>query len=136
VSLGSQTQVVDGQRNTFPTWAQWAPQSWGPQTTGVPQVSPTIPPFIGAANTGGFSGAGMVESVGGYGTAGNNSLVAAISGANPHHWKVSPTWWVVVFLVVGLVLLRAIHWRDTVLEGFEESGRFGPASERAEERVG
>ena len=55
MALGSQTQVVDGQRNIFPTSAQFYPTQYGPQTTGVPQVSPTMPPYIGAANGAGSS---------------------------------------------------------------------------------
>lgn len=135
MSLGPNTQVVDGQRNTFPSWAAWSPQGYGPQTTGVPQVSPTMPPFIGASNTAGFSGTGAMEGVGGYGTAGNNNLAALVANQNPHNWKVSPVWWAVILLVAGLLLLKAVNWRETTLEGFEEHGNVGSARERAEESV-
>lgn len=136
MSLGQGTQVVDGQRNQFPTSYAYSPTGYGPSTTGVPQVSPTMPPFIGASNTG--SGAGMaagMEGVGGYGTAANNTLTAAIAGANPHSPKVSPVWWAVIALVVGLVLLKGIHWRETTLEGFDENGHVGPAREGAHEEA-
>lgn len=136
MSLGSQTQVVDGQRNTFPTAFQYSPTGYGPQTTGVPNVSPTMPPFIGAANTGSGQGSAFgLEGVGGYGTAANNSTVTSIANANPHNLKVSPTWWAVIFLVVGLFLLKAIHWRETTLEGLSETGHAGPARENAGESV-
>lgn len=134
MSLGSQTQVVDGQRNTFPTAFQYQPNAWGPETTGVPQVSPTMPPFISSYNSGGASGAAFgLEGVGGYGTAGNNNAVAGVAGSHPWNPKVSPLPWAIVFLILGLVLLKGIHWRETTLEGFEEHGHLGEARERAEE---
>lgn len=135
MSLGSQTQVVDGQRNTFPTSFQYAPNSWGPETTGVPQVSPTMPPFISSANTAGGSSAFGLEGVGGYGTAGNNGTVTAVANANPFNLKVSPLVWAIAFLIVGLLLLKGVHWRETTLEGFEERGHAGPVEESAEERA-
>jgi hypothetical protein len=134
MALGSDTGVVNGQRFTFPTWDSYSPTGFGPQTTGVPQVSPTMPPFIGASNTGAGGGmaAGM-EGVGGYGTAANNTLTTAVAGSNPHNWKVSPVWWAVIALIVGLVLLKGVHWRETTLEGFEEHGHAGGAHEEASE---
>lgn len=134
MSLGSDTGVVNGQRFTFPSWDAYNPTAYGPQTTGVPQVSPTMPPFIGASNTG--SGAGMaagMEGVGGYGTAANNTLATSVANANPHNLKVSPVWWAVIALVVGLVLLKGVHWRETTLEGFDERGHAGPVHESAAE---
>jgi hypothetical protein len=137
MSLGPLTQVVDGQRNTFPAGYQFFPQGYGPQTTGVPQVSPTMPPFIGAQNTAGGGGGGAwgSEGVGGYGTAGNNAVVTQIAAGNPHSLKASPLWWAIGFLIIGLLLLKGIHWRETTLEGFEERGHAGPASESASESV-
>jgi hypothetical protein len=136
MSLGSDSQLVNGQLLSFPTWAAYNPTAYGPQTTGVPQVSPTMPPFIGAANTG--AGAGMaagMEGVGGYGTATNNTLATSVANANPHNLKVSPVWWAVIALVVGLVLLKGVHWRSTTLEGFDERGHAGPVGESASEDV-
>jgi hypothetical protein len=136
MSLGQGTQVVDGQRNVFPTYAAYGPVGYGPSTTGVPQVSPTMPPFIGGANTGGASSSPFgLEGVGGYGTAGNNATVAQVASNNPHNLTVSPVWWAVVMLVVGLLLLKGINWRETTLEHFTESGSAGPAKENAGESV-
>lgn len=135
MSLGSNTQVIDGQRNIFPSAYQYAPTQYGPQTTGVPQVSPTMPPYIGAANGGGSTlGAGM-EGVGGYGTAGNNATATALANANPHNLKVSPVWWAVGALVLGLLALRGTAWRRTTLEGIDEQGRVGPIRESASEEA-
>jgi hypothetical protein len=86
--LGSQTDVILGQRFTQPTQAQYNPMRYGPQTTGVPQVSPSMPPFMGASNGAGSS-LGVQEGVNGYGTAGNNALVTQIAAEHPHHMKVS-----------------------------------------------
>lgn len=131
MSLGSQTSVINGQRFDQPTSYQWAPTQYGPQSTGVPQVSPTMPPFIGANNGGGSSlGAGM-EGVGGYGTAGNNALVTATAANNPFHMKVSPTLWAVIALVGGLVLLKAVHWRNLADEGVKAEVGAGRAEESA-----
>lgn len=116
--LGSQTNVVDGQRFALPTSFQYAPSSYGQQTTAVPQVSPTMPPFIGGSNGSG-AGLGVNEDVDGFGTAGNNALVTQIAADHPHNMKVSPVWWAVISLVVGLTLLRAVHWRKTVEGGVE-----------------
>lgn len=137
MSLGQGTQVVDGQRNLFPTSFAYNPSSYGAQTTGLPQVSPTMPPFIGAANGGGSAlaqGAGA-EGVGGYGTAGNNSTAAATANAHPHNLKVSPVWWAIGSLVIGLVLLNAVHWRKTTLESFDAHGNVGAARADAGESV-
>lgn len=128
--LGSQTDVVNGQRFVTPTFFQFAPTSFGQQTTGVPNVSPSAPPFIGGNSTGGAYG-----NVGGYGTADNNTQVTAIANAHPYNLKVSPVWWAVVLLLGSLMLLKGIHWRETTLEGFEERGHAGPAREEASESV-
>lgn len=128
MSLGSQTQVVDGQRNTFPTSYQFAPMSYGPQTTGVPQVSPTMPPFIGSASA--SIGAGA-EGIGGYGTAANNNTVTAVANAHPFNPKVSPVWWAVGLLILGLLLLNGVHWRKVVLEGADEHAHVGSVEEHA-----
>lgn len=132
MSLGSETFVINGQRFNQPTSSQFSPSQYGPQTTGIPQVSPTQPPFIGQAN-GGASSLGGMEGVGGYGTSGNNALVTATAANNPHSLKVSPVWPAMICLVVGLLLLRAVHWRKTTLEGIREDGHVGPASESASE---
>lgn len=137
MSLGQGTQVVDGQRNLFPTSAAYAPASYGPQTTGVPNISPTMPPYIGAANTGGGIGPGAgSEGVGGYGTAGNNAVVTAIAAANPHNLKVSPVWWAVFALLIGLLLLNGVHWRKVVDEDASVHAHLGAAKADASEGAG
>lgn len=133
MALGADTGVVNGQRFTFPTAAGYNPISWGPQTTGVPQISPSMPPFIGG--TSGVGGNAVAEGVGGYGTAPNNTTVAGLANANPWNTKVSPVWWAIILLLVGLMLLKAVSWRETTLEGAEEHAHVGPVSEAASEEV-
>lgn len=134
--LGSQTLVVDGQRNLFPSSYAFAPTQYGPQTTGVPNVSPTNPPFIGANNGGGSTqyGSGMA-GVGGYGTSDNNLMVTQTANQNPHNWKVSPVWWAVAFGIIGIVALNGIHWRKTTLEGVQEHAHVGAVSEAGSEEA-
>lgn len=130
--LGSQTQIINGQRVDTPTLFQFAPTSYGQQSTGVPNVSPSIPPFIGAGGGGGGAYGGG-STVGGYGTADNNAQVTAIARAHPYSLKVSPALWAVGLLLFSLILLKGIHWRETTLEGFDERAHAGPVRESASE---
>lgn len=131
MSLGADTVVVNGQRFATPTWAAYAPVGYGPQTTGVPQVSPSMPPYLGGSPTNNS----LIENVGGYGTAGNNALAATMANQNPWSFKHSPVLFAVIGLLVALFLLRHIHWRDTILEGAEEHGEVGGLREGAHEEV-
>lgn len=133
MSLGQGTFVNDGQRFSGPTAGMFAPVTYGPQTTGVPQVSPTMPPFLGGSAAGATSSGGMAN-VGGYGTADNNGLVTATAANHPHNWKVSPVWWAVGALVIGLLALQGVHWRKTILQG-DEGASVGRASESAHAEV-
>lgn len=130
---GADSGVVNGQLVAFPQHAQYVPQGWTPQTIGVPQVSPSYPPYmlgVGPSAAVGSTGGGAV-SVGGYGTADNNAMATSIAARNPWNLKVSPVPWALAGLVLSLVLLRAIHWRETV----EEHAMVGPMGETAEERA-
>jgi hypothetical protein len=129
------TAVVDGQRVLLPPLAAFAPANYGPQTTGVPNVSPTIPPVMGVGMVGGMansSGGVGYQSVNGYGTADNNAAAAAAAGDQPFSLKSSPVLWAVGLLVFGLVALQAINWHETV----EASGKVGKEGARASESAG
>lgn len=133
--LGANTAVVDGQRVLLPSMAAFAPANYGPQTTGVPVVSPTIPPVMGVGMVGGMansSGGVGYQSVNGYGTADNNAAAAAAAGAQPFSLRASPVLWAVGLLVFGLVALQAINWHETV----EASGGVGREKARAAESAG
>lgn len=123
--LGQGTVVVDGQRNTAPPTSAFVPMAFGAQTTGVPNVSPIVPPYASAVAGSGGSG---FASVGGYGTADNNGLVTSIAANHPYNLKVSPVWWMVGFLVGGILLLQAVSWHETV----EEHAKAGPVREKVE----
>ncbi len=130
MSLDHTTTVVNGNRFAVPAMSQWFPTGYGPQTTGVPQVSPTMPPFLGGSPVNNS----MISEVGGYGTADNNALMTQVAANNPWSLRHSPVIWAVLGLLVSLWLLRAIHWRETIEEG-KASGRLGPLSAEAGEKV-
>lgn len=111
--LGQGTVVVDGQRTTAPPAAAFNPAVFGQQTTGVPNVSPIVPPFASATGAG-SAGVSGYASVNGYGTAENNGSVAAVAAANPFSLKVSPVWWAIGALVGGVLVLQAVSWHETV----------------------
>lgn len=121
--MGPETVGVNSQRFSVPTLSAYNPSSWGPQTNSVPQVSPTMPPFLGGS-AGGVAGAGTSSDMA-------NGTNAALAAAHPFNWKVSPVLWAVVGLVVVLVLLQKIHWRKTIISGTERA-EAGPARESAE----
>ena len=127
MTVGPDSVAINGQLLNVPPSAAWNPLSWGPQTRGVPNVSPAYPPFMG----GGMQTAPGSEAVGGYGTAGNNAMATQIAAAHPFNPRVSPVLWAVVGLVVSLILLKAVHWRETIIEG-KEGLDLGPAHENAE----
>jgi hypothetical protein len=129
--LGQGTFVVDGQRTTLPPAAAFVPPSFGPQTSGVPNVTPSIPPMMGGTFGGATAQSGSMGygAVGGYGTADNNALVTSIAAANPHSLTASPLWWAVGFLLGGVLLLQFVSFRETV----DEHGHAGPLKESAAE---
>lgn len=128
-ALGADSVIINGQLVQTPTPAAYSPQGYGPQTIGVPNVAAAYPPYRGAG--GPMSTAPGSESVGGYGTAGNNNIVASIGAAHPWNPRVSPVPWAVLGLIISLLLLKAVHWRETILEG-KEGLDLGPARESAE----
>lgn len=132
--LGANTAVVDGQRVTLPPPAAWAPVTFGVQTSGVPVVSPTVPPVIGGTSAGvaNSSGGHAYNSVGEYGTADNNAVQAQQAAAHPFSPRASAVPWALVFLVGGLALLQFVNWHETL----DESGSVGKVHERASESAG
>ncbi|HEY2300524.1 MAG TPA: hypothetical protein VGH66_01445 [Acidimicrobiales bacterium] len=131
MALGPDSVVVNGQLVWQPDTDQYFPTAYGAQTVGVPQVSPSYPPYLGAP----MASAPGASNVGGYGTASNNDKATQIAAAHPWNPRVSPTWWAVIGLVLSLMLLKAVHWRETILESGEERGMLGPFREDAGEEV-
>jgi hypothetical protein len=110
VALGPSSAVIDGQRFALPTRYAYQPSSWGPQTSTVPNASPTIPPSFAAM---GAAQGPVVSTPGAYGTADSNSALAATAAANPFSLKLSPTLWAVILLLGSIFLLGKIHWSPT-----------------------
>lgn len=114
---------VDGRRVALQTRAAYAPQSFGPALSAVPTAQPNVPPglVVGPATAAGvYTGAaggiapstsGYVAGVEGYGTADNNALATARAADNPWSFRDSPVLPALLFLIVGLLGLRLIHWR-------------------------
>lgn len=117
MSLGEGTAVVNGQRTTVAPAAAFLPTMFGAQTTGVPNVTPIIPPYAAGSTSVGGAAASGYGSVGGYGTADNNALATQIAADHPYNAKVSPVWWAVGALLGGLLLLQAVSWRETIEAG-------------------
>jgi hypothetical protein len=86
--LGADSAVVNGQLVALPQGYQYNPPSFGPQTTGVPNISPAYPPFLAGAAA--MTNTPGTEAVGGYGTAGNNGVMTAAANTNPWSPRVSP----------------------------------------------
>lgn len=112
--LGADSAVVNGQLVALPQSYQYNPQSYGPQTIGVPNISPAYPPFAGQSAMTNVPG---TEAVGGYGTAGNNGSMTAAANQNPWSPRVSPLPWAIGALVIGLAGLHFFHWREVVDAG-------------------
>lgn len=92
--LGPDTDVINGQMVPTQSAEVRFPIGYVPLAQRVPNITPTIPPMLG-------SGVG--------GATGTDSAVMA--AANPWSFFHSPLPWAIVFLVVGLLGLRFIHWR-------------------------
>lgn len=129
MALGPSTQVINGTRFDLSSREAWFPRGWGPQTAGVPQISPTMPPFLGGSP---YASSSIYATASGMGTAENNNAATQIAAAHPFNWKVSPLLWAVIGLVVALLLIQKIHWRKTILAGEE---RVGVGRESEEARV-
>lgn len=89
---------VNGQLVGFQTASAYAPVNYGTGLRAVPAVSPVnIPPSASYPSVPALSAA-----------AGNPRQGA---GTNALNLKESPALWAVLFLVVGFLLLRHVHWR-------------------------
>lgn len=100
--LGPSTSVVDGQRVAIQTSDAWHPAAYGSTMQSVPAGVPVQPMFAGAPVS--SSGVSLTADD-------SNAVQAARAGAAPFSWKDSPLPWACVFLLVGLLGLRLIHWR-------------------------
>ena len=117
--LGYGTNVINGDRIPLQTRAAYGPQSYGPSLVSVPTSQPNVPPSLGAPSAAAgswgyadtYSAMGTSDSLSGYGTAENNALATAVAANNPWSFRDSPLLPALLFLIVGLVGLRLVHWR-------------------------
>lgn len=97
ISYGS--AAVNGQLVGFQTSSAYRPVNYGTGLQAVPAVTPVnIPPSASYPATGTAAAAGAPASGRGPGTSALNL-------------KESPALWTVIFLVVGFIILRHVHWR-------------------------
>ena len=94
MGLGYGTDVIAGQQVPVRTWDAYMPRAYGPTTQSVPGVTPVIPPMIGAAPGGSAYG-----------------QQAQIAMASPFDFRTSPLVFSLLAFVVGLLILRVVHWR-------------------------
>lgn len=90
---------VNGQLVGFQTAGAYRPLNYGTGLSAVPAASPlTIPPSASSAP----------QIAGGIGSASSGRSTTTTSALNLAQ---SPAIWAVIFLVLGFVILRHVHWR-------------------------
>jgi hypothetical protein len=94
-SLGPDSDVINGQLLPIQSREVRFPIGYIAVAQRVPNITPTVPPQMGSGSVG---GATSIDS-------------AAVAAANPWSLMHSPLPWAIIFLVVGLLGLRFIHWR-------------------------
>jgi hypothetical protein len=92
--LGVDSDVVNGQLVPMQSAEVRFPMGYIPLAQRVPNITPTIPPMMST----GAGGPSSTDS-------------ATLAAANPWSWFHSPLPWAILFLVIGLLGLRFIHWR-------------------------
>lgn len=108
--LGYGSDTVNGQLVGMRTLDGYTPRTYGPVVNvGTATVS-AVPPSLGAGGgtvNGQYTNDGSVIN----GSGGTNTAHAAAAAAHPWNFAISPLPMAVIFLVVGLVGLRIVHWR-------------------------
>lgn len=112
--VGPGSAVTDGQRFAVLTQSAFRPQAFGPTVTAAPAAVATVPPAVGSGYYGAAGSAGAT-TIGGYGTADNNTYVASTAAQAPFSFRTSPLPWAVFGLVGSLVALRLIFWRHEAI---------------------
>lgn len=112
MGLGYGSDAINGQLVPVRTLDGYSPNAYGPIVNVGTAAVNTVPPSIGAGG-GMVGGAGVATSSGDItnNSGGTNTAHAALAAANPWNFAVSPIPMAIIFLVVGLVGLRMIHWR-------------------------
>ena len=119
----SSSDVINGQLVSVVRKEAYAPVAWGPtpgQAGGFAPL-PVIPPAVNSGSfgimgaqapgyTAGLGGASSSAHVGS-GGAGGNADAAGVAGLYPWNWKLSPLPLAIIFLLVGIIGLRLVHWK-------------------------
>lgn len=101
--------VVNGQLiGAIPGPSQFV-GGFAPYSALAPSGPLTIPPTVGSGQT-----AGTLT-----GTADSNAQAVENAKANPFSPKASPVVPAIIFLIVALVALHMVHFRETISEGGE-----------------
>jgi hypothetical protein len=116
------SDVINGQLIPVVRREAYAPTAWGPtpgQAGGFAPL-PTIPPSVGSSSYGvmGAQAPGYTAGLGGASSSTNagpggagNMDAAGIAGLYPWNWKLSPLPLAIIFLLVGIIGLRLVHWK-------------------------
>lgn len=96
--LGPDTATVNGQMVSVRDQSAYIPTVMGVIRSVGPTPLPSIPPAYAVGGSVGSSGSGYDPGV-------------AAASQNPWSWSVSPLPWALLFLFVGILGLRYIHWR-------------------------
>lgn len=114
MGLGYGSDAINGQLVPVRTLDGYSPNAYGPIVNVGTAAVNTVPPSLGAGGGRIGGNSGTVASSSGditNNSGGTNMAHADLAAANPWNFKVSPLPMAMVFLVVGLVGLRLIHWR-------------------------
>lgn len=106
--LNKTSDVVNGQLVAISPADAWRAIAWGPtpgQASG-PAPVPSVPPLYSAQSFGPMS-----AMSGSSGQDQANVAAAAAAASAPFHGKLSPLPWAILFLVIGLIGMRLVHWR-------------------------
>jgi hypothetical protein len=107
--FGYGSDAINGQLVGMRTSDAYSPRTYGPVVNvGTAAVS-AVPPSLGAG--GGTINGGYTAEGDSLASGAANVAHAQAAGRMPFDMAISPLPWAIIFLVVGLVGLRVIHWR-------------------------
>jgi len=108
--FGYGSDDINGQMVGVKTSDAYHPRVFGPIVNVTASSVSAVPPSLGAGGgvVGGYNGSGDVTDNSG----GSNLAAAQAAATHPWDLAMSPVPMALIFLVVGLVGLRVVHWRS------------------------
>jgi len=109
--FGYGSDDINGQMVGVKTSDAYHPRVFGPIVNVTSSSVSAVPPSLGAGGGvvgGGYNGSGDVADTGGAA----NLASATTAATHPWDLALSPVPMALIFLVVGLVGLRVVHWRS------------------------